>query len=133
MNEKDHYIHRMNQVNEDLRRRNGELYVALTEADPAKAAYYTPIGGSDKHNIDSRYIKIDRIITSLANAYHRNHNNTLNAEDLIDVANTALDHYQELHNYWIDVETERERRRKEAEKKAATRRANKIAKEQATA
>lgn len=114
MNEQDHYIRRMNQHNEDLRRRNGELYRALEKADPDAAAKLTPLA-----DYPTRYCRIDKIISTLGMVYE----NDLNLADAIE---RLYDHYAELESYWLNVEAERARRAERAAAAKATREARKL-------
>lgn len=101
-------------LNETLRRRNGELYVALSEVDPEAASSITDTG---THL--TRYVVLDRIVeraTQLA----------LKASGFPEVIDEELDALVEAvmanEGYWRRVEEEREQRKNQAAKAAQTKR-----------
>jgi hypothetical protein len=127
MDEQQHYIRRINQHNHDLARRNGELYTALQQAAPEVAAAFTPL-----NDYPQRYLLIDKIIGKLGsiyNAFHEHHTNSDDsafypiADQLADLEDT-IDLYKPLHDYWIEVAHERQKRTDQAAKRHATREHN---------
>lgn len=112
INEKDHYIRRMNTYNHELRRRNGELYEALRTIDPATAEALTPIA-----DFDTRYVRIDRIVE----AVHKLSDPGNDAEDDYYLLQELYELYDEYKNYWQHVAEERTTRKERAAKAVAAR------------
>lgn len=106
------YIRKLEQVNDDLKRRNGELYAVLQEND-----LHVPLTPID--NFPTRYELLDRIVTTAVEL------SAVCTDELLEQLRETVDKHS---NYWQHVQAERQRRAEAGKRAAAKRAENDLAK-----
>lgn len=124
--DQNHYIRKLEQVNEDLRRRNGELFAVLQEND-----LHVPLTPID--NFPTRYELLDRIVSVAVEAASNWKQYSHKDDPLIGYGlDSTLDDLQRAvdkhSNYWQHVQAERDKRALAGKKAAAARKENDLAK-----
>lgn len=125
MNQND-YIRKLEQVNDNLRRRNGELYAVLQEND-----LHVPLTPID--NFPTRYELLDRIVSvavETASNWKQHHHKDeplvgYGLDSTLDDLQRAVDKHS---NYWQHVQAERDKRAAAGKRAAAKRAENDLAK-----
>lgn len=118
MNELLTHLRQVETRNYDLARRNGELLVALEEHAPAVAASLTPMNGHP-----TRYVLLSKIIDRAIALAQRADTDVLVYRELDDDLEALIEEVNQNQNYWIDVATQRQKKKNDYAQRIAKRKA----------